>query len=216
MTNVEIDKEIRLLEDNKLVLETENGKISKRLLEYEKENENLFKLMGNSVKSVEFIESVALNEREAIKKKIEGMISEILGGVYGKEYAIEFEYGIKNNRTSVEVYTVKDLGTHKVKRTIEGSGGGVADAISLPLKLLVLLSSPNVSRVLIADEPGKHMDVVRFKSFVELLRVFSDRLSVQVIMSTHHVGLMEELVNYADRVNLVEIEEGKSRVTKVK
>jgi len=73
-----------------------------------------------------------------------------------------------------------------VRRGLEGIGGGVGDSISLPLKLVVLLNDISFDKVLIIDEPGKHLDVDRVPKFAKFLREISKRLGVQIIMSSHH------------------------------
>jgi hypothetical protein len=65
---------------------------------------------------------------------------------------------MKRNKTSVDIYLTKHTKLGDIVRKQGGFGGGVSDVISLPLKLLVLLALQTNDKILIADEPGKHMD----------------------------------------------------------
>ena len=99
-----------------------------------------------------------------------------------------------------------------VKRQIDGFGGGVADTMALPLKLIVLLNDGEFDKVLITDEPGKHLDKERVVKFAEFLKEVSHRLGVQIIMSSH----WDAMKDAADTVHRVALEDSVARVTREK
>ena len=144
---------------------------------------------------------------------VEELISSCLHEVFDDTYSVEFDYGLKRNKTSVEVYCVRQCGDGlRVRRQIDGIGGGVADAISLPLKLVVLLNDAALDRVLIIDEPGKHLSVEHVPRFARFLQQVAKRLGVQIIMSSHHTCMDR----YADSINEVTLHESVSSVERVK
>jgi DNA repair exonuclease SbcCD ATPase subunit len=203
------------MEDRLLVMTSTNDRIAAQIEKIDAANKVVFDDISTSVEAVEFIERIADQERGGIKGKLEKLITDALQGVYGGEYSIEFDYSIKNNRTSVSVMLVKNSGGLLIKRDIAGFGGGVADTISLPLKLLVLVSTPQVDRVLIADEPGKHLDINRMERFVAFLKTLCDKLQAQVIMVSHHNEVSDFLVNNAATVNMVTIKNGVSSIERI-
>ena len=97
---------------------------------------------------------------------------------------------MKRNKTSVDIYLTKHTQLGDIVRKQGGFGGGVSDVISLPLKLLVLLALQTNDKILIADEPGKHMDE-RVDKFGYFLKNVCDKLGVQMIVLTHHESLSE-------------------------
>jgi DNA repair exonuclease SbcCD ATPase subunit len=95
-----------------------------------------------------------------------------------------------------------------VRREIGGFGGGVADSISVPLRLMVLLGSKQVARICVLDECYKHMDVERIELVAEFLKTLTDKLGMQVIICTHHAVIRDR----ADKTYLVSESNGKSTV----
>jgi len=195
-----------------LVIETENAQINKQVDKLKQENVTLFDHTNKSVEAVSFIETVAAQERTSIKSKIEKIITEALAAVYGDEYSIEFQYTLKRNRTSVDILLTKQTPLGQLQRDMDGYGGGVADTICLPLKLLVMVASQSCDKVLIADEPGKHLDVNRVEKFFEFLKELSDKLGVQLIVNSHHPCA----VDYADVVQEISIDSNVSKVKRIK
>lgn len=99
-----------------------------------------------------------------------------------------------------------------IKRGIEGIGGGVADTVSLPLKLIVLLNDNEFENILITDEPGKHLDSNRVVKFAKFIKLISHKLNIQIIMNSHH-----EIMNeYADTIHKVTINDSVSTVERIR
>lgn len=210
---MDYDVVLRSIEDRFLILESERAKSLARLEALGDEKSELISSLDNFVASIEFVEGVAESERSSVKERVESLITSCLRSVYDDSYRLEFKYGTKASRSSVEILVTKECSDGLiVTRDIDGIGGGVADSISVPLKLIVLLNDENFSKVLICDEQGKHLDSYRIESFGEFLREISSSLGVQIIMCTHH----EALKDYADSVHSVMINDSSSSVSKIK
>ena len=135
----DIQKDFRSIEDAFLILKSERDKKIEQLKEKEKEKQELIDRIEICSKSIEFVEKVSTEERQGIKTRVEDLITSCLKDVFDDSYSVEFDYGMKRSKTSVEVYAIRDCEDGlKVKRQIDGIGGGVADSISLPLKLILL------------------------------------------------------------------------------
>lgn len=208
-----MNDDLREIEDKFLLIKTEREIKLKDLESKQLQKEEVIKRIETRVKAIDFIEQVATQERKEVKDKIESLITFCLRSVYDDSYSVEFNYGVKGSRTSVEILLVRRCKDGMlIKRDLEGIGGGVADSISLPLKLIVLLNDKTFEKILIADEPGKHLDIDRVPKFVKFIKSISKDLGVQVIMSSHHEGIDVE----ADSVNMVSINGSTSNIERIK
>lgn len=186
----------------------ENDLLSRQISEME---ERIVSLVGDLEVGQEasaFLEELANGRRGAMKGRIESVVTEALRMVYGDSYRVELSYGMKNNRSSLDIEMVRTTPEGDVKRDMGGFGGGVADTISVPLRLMVLVGSKQTDRVCVLDECWKHIDVVRIEMVGQFLRVLAERLGMQVVFCTHHQALRA----YADRMYEVSEKSGVSKV----
>lgn len=208
-----LKKRVRQIQDRFLLLKTDRERLSKKLEKLEKDKEDTIHNINLRVQAIEFIESVASQERTSVKNKVEKLITDCLHEVYDDSYSVEFDYGIKGNKTSVEISMVRKCADGMVvKRQIDGFGGGVADTIALPLKLIVLLNDGEYDKILITDEPGKHLDTNRVEKFAKFLQTVSHQLGVQIIMSSHW-DVMEQC---SDVVYKIELDDSVAKVSREK
>ncbi|MBP5458658.1 MAG: hypothetical protein J6Y62_00575 [Clostridia bacterium] len=210
-----METKAELAEQEKLfmMMKARREQIKSKLEKLEAEKAEILDRMDVCARAVDFVEQVSTEERKGIKEKVEELITSCLHEVFDDSYSVEFCYGVKRSKTSVEVYcTIKCEDGLTVKRQIDGIGGGVADAISLPLKLMVLLNEDKLDRVLVVDEPGKHLSVNHVPRFARFLQTVARRLGVQIIMSSHHAGMDK----YADCVNEIHLEGSRSVVERIK
>ncbi len=208
-----LEKEFRALEDAFLLIRAERQAREADMQLLKNERESILHDIEVSSRAIEFVEQVATEERRSIKRRVEELITSCLHEVFDDTYSVEFEYGMKRARTSVEVYAVRKCEDGLVvRREIDGIGGGLADAISLPLKLIVLLNDAGLDRNLIIDEPGKHLSINHVPRFARFLKTVSERLGVQIIMLSHHTCMDQ----YADSVNEVSLDSSKSHVERLR
>jgi len=184
------DNIIRNLEREVIILKNDNENYKKEIDNLTSDNERRSEDLKYAIESIDFIEKAANHERSLVKDKVESVISDALKEIYGDEYSIKFDYTMKRNKTSVDIYLVKHTDIGDVVRKQDGIGGGVSDVISLPLKLLVLMALQKNAKVLIADEPGKHMDD-RVDKFGFFLKNVSEKLGIQIIILTHFQSMTE-------------------------
>lgn len=208
-----LKQEFRELEDAFLLIRAERQSRETELESLKQERDSLIHDLEVCSKAIEFIEQVATEERRNVKKKVEDLITSCLHEVFDDSYSVEFEYGMKRAKTSVEVFSVRKCEDGLVvKREIDGIGGGLADAISLPLKLIVLLNDSGLERNFIIDEPGKHLSINHVPKFAHFLKTISQKLGVQIIMLSHHTCM--DL--FADSINEVSLEGSKSHIERIK
>lgn len=167
------------------------------LSQIDKENydivENVRKL-GCVKDALKIIEGIALEKRNGIKTGIEMIVTESLRSLYGPEYSFDMSYTEKANRSCLEMRVLKQTEMGTVRRQMDGFGGGVSDSISVPLRLMVLKGS-DTGDILILDEAFKHVDGDMVEKVGIFLKTIKEKLGTQIIMVTHHKGLLQ----YADK-----------------
>ena len=152
--------------------------------------------LGVAQEALQFLEDVANSRRGSMKTKIEAVVSEALRLIYGEDYGVELVYDVKNNRSTLDIKLERETKAGKVSRSMGGFGGGVADTISVPLRLLVILGSQQTDRVAVLDEPYKHIDLERVELAASFLKDICEKLQMQVILLSHHEVMRES----ADRI----------------
>ncbi|RLI45635.1 hypothetical protein DRO61_10320 [Candidatus Bathyarchaeota archaeon] len=141
--------------------------------------------------ALQFLEDLANNRRNSMKGKIEAVITEALALVYGPEYSVELIYDIKNNRSFLDIELIKQTANGEIRRNMSGFGGGVADCISVPLRLLVLLGSKQTGRICILDECYKHVDPERIEFVSKFIKEIAKKLKIQIIICSHHSAMKD-------------------------
>jgi len=156
--------------------------------------QKILELIGNlqiGQEALVFLEDLANSRRGAMKGKIETIVTEAVQLIYGPSYRIELSYSVKNNRSCLEIEMVRSTESGEVRRDMGGFGGGVADTISVPLRLMVLMGSKQTDKVCVLDECWKHMDLERIELVGKFLRLLADKLGMQIIMCSHHEKMRE-------------------------
>ena len=201
----------QVLEDRKKELarkQAENDLLNRQMSEMEKKILGLVNDLEVGQEALSFLTELANTRRGTMKGKIETVVTEALRLIYGDTYRVELTYGMKNNRSSLEIEMVRETPAGEVRRDMGGFGGGVADTISVPLRLMVLVGSKQTEKVCILDECWKHIDVGRIDLVGQFLRTLAEKLGMQVIFCTHHQALRD----YADKVYDVSEKEAVSEV----
>ena len=164
--------------------------------------------LGVGQEALSFLEELANSRRGAMKGRIESVITEALHLIYDDSYRAELSYSVKNNRSNLIIEMVRETKAGDVRRQMGGFGGGVADTMSVPLRLMVLMGSRQTERICVLDECWKHMDPERIPLIGNFIRVLTDRLGIQVIFATHHHPLQK----YSDKTFEISEKSGISAV----
>jgi hypothetical protein len=188
--------------------QAENDLLSRQITEMEDRIVEAAKGLEVGQEALGFLEELANGRRGAMKGRIESVATEALRMVYGDSYRVELTYGTKNNRSSLEIEMVRGTPAGEVRRDMGGFGGGVADTISVPMRLMVLVGSRQTDKVCVLDECWKHIDAVRIEMVGQFLRVLAEKLGMQVVFCTHHQALRP----FADRTYEVSESGGVSKV----
>jgi hypothetical protein len=202
------------------VLTDRKDKLSKKQAENDLMNRQIAEMEQRILASVEaldvgkealtFLEELANSRRGHMKGKIESVITEAVQLIYGPTYSVELSYSVKNNRSCLEIEMVRPVKAGEIRRDMSGFGGGMADTISVPMRLMVLMGSKETDKVCVLDECWKHIDTTRVELVGKFLRMLADKLNVQLLFCSHH----DIMTDYSDRTYRVDLDavEGKSSV----
>lgn len=188
--------------------QNENDLLNRQITEIENKILVLVGQLAIGQDAMQFLTDLSDSRRGVMKQKIETIVTEALRLIYGTSYKVELTYSHKNNRSCLDIEMVRNTSAGEVRRDIEGFGGGVADTISVPLRLMVLMGSRQTDRVCVLDECWKHMDIERIELVGKFLRLLADQLQMQILICSHH----EQLRDFADRIYEVSESGGVSKV----
>jgi DNA repair exonuclease SbcCD ATPase subunit len=126
------------------------------------------------------------------QKSTEAIVSEGLSHVFGEELQLQIRPSTKADMSAVEFVLVKDGQEEDV---MEGQGGGYIGIIAFLLRVLLIMASrPLLRLVLVMDEPFAHLSVEFRHPLAEMMAALIDRLGFQVLMVTQE----REYVDAAD------------------
>lgn len=146
--------------------------------------------------------------RESTKIHIEDIVSQALSAIFEKEYIFEIEMVEKNSKIHLLYYLTSDGIRTQLLPPDYDRGGGVADIISMSLRL-ALFKMENIDGPLFLDEVGKHVSKEYSHNVVEFLRQYSKEYNKQIILITHNDVMSESgdktfKVSYRNSKSVVE------------
>jgi DNA repair exonuclease SbcCD ATPase subunit len=175
------------------------------LAEVKKTHKALQARYDNALKARALIQKVAQGIQAQLQFRIGSIVSLALSAIFPDPYTFELEFVERRNRTEADLWFVKD--GEKMK-PIDSSGGGPLDVASFALVCSFWSLEGKKRPVLAFDEPMKFLSRDLQPKAALMIRELAARLGLQFII-TSHIG---ELLDSADRVFEVTIDNGKSRV----
>ena len=128
--------------------------------------------------------------RRQAKRRIEEIVTSALSVVFGKDYAFRVEIEVKGNQPVAEYYLESEGVVTQLKPPDYDRGGGVADVVSLALKLAIAELS-GVKGTLFLDEVGKHVSMEFAPNVAYFLKEYSEKFGRQIVLITHNEHLAE-------------------------
>ncbi len=143
--------------------------------------------LSNATEAQEIAQAVAQTIQQQAHSQIAGVVSRCLETIFGDEaYEFKIEFERKRGKTEANLLFVRDGEQFTAKEV----GGGVVDVASFALRLACLmLSRPRLRRLMVADEPFKHLSRNHSDKVRDLLEQLSREMKVQIIMITHSTDL---------------------------
>ena len=179
----------QLLDDAKIEerieqIHYEYQKASDQVKEEIKHQQEAKQVFENTQEAHRIIQSVSQAIQQEIHHKIASVVSRCLEAVFGEEaYQFDIRFEQKHGKTPA-VLLLKRNGMEI--NPMQAAGGGVVDLVSMALRLVALiLQRPPLRRILVLDEPAKHISREYRPAFRQLLETLADEMGVQIIMVTH-------------------------------
>lgn len=153
------------------------------------------------------IQEVALLTQDMLRYHISELVTLALAAVFDDPYTFEVDFQQRRNQTECDLWFVRD--GERID-PITASGGGAVDVASFALRVsLWSLKKPRSRPILVLDEPFKYVSSNYRQRTSEMLKMISEKLSLQILMVTHS----EELVGCANNTITITQKNGVSKVT---
>ena len=156
----------------------------KRLVDIDNTTEKL-------VKTSQFLQTLSDVTRQQIIDRISTIVTDALQKI--KDPNLTFKMKLSTGRNQVDVsFVVVEKDTGHELDILHSSGGTIADLITFPLKVSLLLKwSPQLSRILLLDEQFKFVAAQDREPLAEFIRQISEKLNLQILLVTHMTELTE-------------------------
>lgn len=175
------------------------GYAKSKLFDTKKQLEKAEQDYQNALKAREIINIVAKDTQQQLEMRITNIVSMALAAVFPDPYQFKLVFNERRNQTEADLLLVRD---GEELSPVEGAGGGVLDVVSFALRIAVLLMS-NYRRIIILDEPFRHLSADLQPKASEMMKMLSDKLGIQFIMVSHEEGI----IDCAD--NIITIKDGR-------
>ena len=170
-----------------------------KLLDTQKQLEKAEQDYQNALKAREIINIVAKDTQQQLEMRITNIVTMALAAVFPDPYEFKLVFSERRNQTEADLLLVRD---GEEINPVDGAGGGVLDVVSFALRIAVLLMS-GYRRVIILDEPFRHLSADLQPKASEMMKMLSDKLGIQFIMVSHEEGI----IDCAD--NIITIKDGR-------
>ncbi len=134
------------------------------------------------------VQGIASQVQASAHQQIAGIVSRCLETIFGEDaYEFKILFEEKRGRTEARLVFIRD---GNELDPLGAAGGGVVDLASFALRLsCLLLSRPSKRKLLVLDEPMKHLSSDHTSKIRELLLALAKDTGVQIVMVTHQHGL---------------------------
>lgn len=131
----------------------------------------------------EIIQNVAQVIQQEVHHRIASVVTRCLQAVFDEPYEFQITFERKRGRTEANLTFVRgDLAVDPMT----AAGGGVVDVAAFSLRLAcLLLIRPPVRRLLVMDEPWKHLSENYRPRMRELVETLAEEMNVQFLIVTH-------------------------------
>lgn len=174
----------------------ERDSLKQKLESTEKRLTDIDATTDKLVRTSQFLQTLSDVTRQQIIDRISSIVTDALQKI--KDPNLIFKMKLSTGRNQVDVsFVVVEKDTGHELDILHSSGGTIADLITFPLKVSLLLKwSPQLSRLLLMDEQFKFVAVQDREALAEFIRQISEKLNLQTLLVTH----MPELAARAHKV----------------
>lgn len=141
------------------------------------------KAVADTLEAQQVLQGVAETIQNQVHQRIASVVSRCLEAVFPDAYEFRITFRQLRGKTEATLYFVRD---GQEIDPVEASGGGVVDLASFSLRLACLtLSLPRKRRLLVLDEPLKHLSKDYRPAVRTILMTLAKELQVQFVIVSH-------------------------------
>lgn len=145
--------------------------------------------------------------QNSLSSHISGIVTKALMTVFENPYEFKTNFVERRNTTEADLILYKEGNEYSI---LESSGYGVADICSFALRVAYIILSGK-RRLLVFDEPFRHLDEERQPYAAQLVNQLSEELGIQFIIATHSGTFYAECEN----IFVVTNKKGEAKIKKV-
>ena len=141
--------------------------------------------VGDVAAAQRYLQDIAQATQQSVHRRLASVVTRCLKAVFGDgAYEFEIDFVRRRGRTEADMWFVRKDGK-KLDPLTEAEGGAV-DVASLGLRLACLmLSQPELRRLIVLDEPLKNLNGLEFQDkAAQLILSLAEDLGVQFIIVT--------------------------------
>lgn len=139
--------------------------------------------MADALADQKAMQEIAAALQETAHRQVAAVVTRCLQAVFGPSLEFRIVFEQKRGKTEARLFVVRD---GMLLDPLEEEGGGVVDVAAMALRLVaVVLSRPRRRRLLLLDEPMKHLSRDHRPAIIELLQALAEELDFQIVMTTH-------------------------------
>jgi ABC-type glutathione transport system ATPase component len=139
-----------------------------------------------ALEAQQILQNLAEKVQLTVHQQVARVVSRCLSGVFEEPYELVIEFDKKRGKTEATFAFYK--GSNRVLPRV--TSGGVRDVVSLALRIVSLLLSPDrPRRLLVLDEPFRGVSAENLSRVAALLDTLAEELDFQFIIVTHNQAL---------------------------
>lgn len=175
---------------------------------YQKKRKKLLKEHKKIQEALITIQRASKLTQDRISQHISGIVTKALATVFDDPYTFHINFVERRNTTEADLILIKDDYEYSI---LESAGYGVADVCSFALRVAYIILSGK-RKLLIFDEPFRHLDEDRQTYAAQLVHYLSEELGIMFIIATHSKTFNEECNN----IFKVTQTKGNSKIRRIK
>lgn len=135
-------------------------------------------------------------------KKLTGIVTSCLQSIIGSDYRFDIKFIKIRGRTEAKPVLIDVRSDIEIVDPVNEDSGGVVDIVSFALRVCdILLTKPEVDRILVLDEPFRFVSKKHRPAVRELLENVSESFDMQIILVTHQEEYITGKVIRLENIN---------------
>jgi len=143
-------------------------------------------LTENIEQAINHVQIISQTIQQQTHEKISHVVTACLQSVFpDKNYEFKLRFERKRNRTEAKPILIND--GHEIEEPLEEDSGGIVDVAAFTCQVCtIIMSKPQIRRLLILDEPFKFVSPEYRENVKEMLEMLAEDFKIQFIMVTSH------------------------------